>query len=578
MGACLLERTALNDDEESGRVLLMLGKVQFELQKLVDVYRSHIVQTISTPSESLLNELRTVEEMKRQCDEKRSVYEYMVAAQREKGRSRNTKGETFSSQQLQTAQEEYDEEATLFVFRLESLKQGQSRSLLTQAARHHAAQLSFFKKGLKSLEAVEPHVKLVTEQQHIDYQFSGLEDDDAEEGDDDDDDGYDVNDDGELSFDYGHDDHGQEVVSTSRDSMELEQVDHAFAPVSTSENAKENLDKIQGVVPALSRIPKSGSQSAPLFPDKKFDPAEKMRDARPSYTRKLHTYVLPTPVDAKRTILSGSSNPVTGIRRESMSGHAHLWYSSPLEPKKHMKDSRDNQPVDPNHTLKEQSVLKESNSASVRVPPPLAVGLSLQQLNSKKVKRHAFSGPLTSKAWSSKPNFYASGPISSVEQPQLVPGKLSRTPVRQPSASPRVSHSASPPPMLSPKISELHELPRPPASSTRLTRPSGLDGHSAPLVSRRQELSTTNRMPSTTSHAASPLPTPPGTVTRSFSIPSSSQRAMTLNAAKLEAAQNPVMVEEVASPPLTPISLTNIHPAPTASGMISQPPKARGTD
>lgn len=47
-------------------------------------------------------------------------------------------------QQLQMARDEYDEEATLFVFRLKSLKRGQSRSLLTQAARHHAAQVLFF--------------------------------------------------------------------------------------------------------------------------------------------------------------------------------------------------------------------------------------------------------------------------------------------------------------------------------------------------------------------------------------------------------------------------------------------------
>lgn len=71
----------------TGKVLLMLGKVQFELQKLVDGYvsfndiyklvlfpalslslilcfvfqRSHIFQTITIPSESLLNELRIVE-------------------------------------------------------------------------------------------------------------------------------------------------------------------------------------------------------------------------------------------------------------------------------------------------------------------------------------------------------------------------------------------------------------------------------------------------------------------------------------------------------------------------------------
>ena len=65
----------------------------------------------------------------------------MKSRQREKGRSRR---ESFSMQQLQMARDEYDEEATLFVFRMKSLKRGQSRSLLTQAARHHAAQVLFF--------------------------------------------------------------------------------------------------------------------------------------------------------------------------------------------------------------------------------------------------------------------------------------------------------------------------------------------------------------------------------------------------------------------------------------------------
>ena len=72
----------------------------------------------------------------------RDVYEYMVTRLREKGRSRGGRAETFSSDQVQAACDEYDEEANLFVFRLKSLKQGQSRSLLTQASRHHAAQVS----------------------------------------------------------------------------------------------------------------------------------------------------------------------------------------------------------------------------------------------------------------------------------------------------------------------------------------------------------------------------------------------------------------------------------------------------
>jgi hypothetical protein len=71
----------------------------------------------------------------------RELYEFMLNAQKEKGRSKNAKGDTGASEQLKQAQEDYQEEATLFLFRLKSLKQGQFRSLFTQAARHHAAQV-----------------------------------------------------------------------------------------------------------------------------------------------------------------------------------------------------------------------------------------------------------------------------------------------------------------------------------------------------------------------------------------------------------------------------------------------------
>lgn len=94
--------------------------------------------------------------------------------------------------------------------------------LIINAFCYAPKQLCFFKKAVKSLETVEPHVKSVTEEQHIDYHFSGLEEDDGDEGDDEDDDndGYDENDDGELSFDYGQNE--QELdVSTSRNSMEV---------------------------------------------------------------------------------------------------------------------------------------------------------------------------------------------------------------------------------------------------------------------------------------------------------------------------------------------------------------------
>lgn len=72
-------------------------------------------------------------------------------------------------------------------------------------------------------------MKLVTEQQHIDYQFSGLNDgdegddddyDDDNSDEDDDDDDYDEDDDGELSFDYGQND-TEHSISTSQKLMEV---------------------------------------------------------------------------------------------------------------------------------------------------------------------------------------------------------------------------------------------------------------------------------------------------------------------------------------------------------------------
>ncbi|KAM6562605.1 hypothetical protein CsatB_022603 [Cannabis sativa] len=552
LGDCLLEKTALNDDEESGKVLLMLGKVQYEVQRLIDSYRSHISHTITVPSESLLNELRIVEEMKRQCDEKREVYEEIKAKHREKGRSRSGR-ENFSMQQLIMAHDEYDQEATLFVFRLKSLKQGQSRSLLTQAARHHAAQLCFFKKALRSLEAVEPFVKHVTEQQHIDYHFVGLEDDDLDDYDDynddhdDDDDGsYDSNDDGELSFDYGQNDQEQDV-STSRNSMEVDQVDLTFPKVAKVEDPKNNLLRLHRH-PASFKA-KIGSQSAPLFAENKVDPSEKLRQLRPSFTRKFHSYVLPTPIDAKSAVSTGSANPVKHTTITNLSERKqNLWHSTPLEPKMYEKDLQAESIYVPK-VIKLQSVLKESNNniAQHQLPPPLLDGHIFSRhdqgsaSDSKKIKRQAFSGPLTSKQWS-------------LNHPQLYSGPLLRNPVLQPSSSPpKASAGASPTFMSSPKISELHELPRPPASSSfQSSKSMGLVGHSAPLVSRAQVHSSTKMV------TKSPLPKPPPTVSRSLSIPSNDSRVVDLQVSKpMDVPQNSLITEDLVSPPLSPLALSN---------------------
>ncbi|KAG4968096.1 hypothetical protein JHK87_033747 [Glycine soja] len=51
--------------------------------------------------------------MKRQCDKKRDLYDYMVTRYREGDRSKGGKGETFLLHQLQTAHDEYDKDTTL---------------------------------------------------------------------------------------------------------------------------------------------------------------------------------------------------------------------------------------------------------------------------------------------------------------------------------------------------------------------------------------------------------------------------------------------------------------------------------
>lgn len=559
MGDCLLEKTALNDDEESGKVLLMLGKLQFQLQRLVDNYRSHIIQTIAVPSESLINELRIVEEMKMQCDDKREAYEKMLPKYRDKGRIKGTKGECISSHQLQEAYEEYDEGATVFVFRMKSLKQGQSRSLLTQASRHHAAQLSFFKKALKSLEEIEPHVKLVTDLHHIDYHFRGLEEDDAgnedEDGnnyEDDSDDGSESLDDGELSFDYGQNDQ----VYTSPHSMELDKVDVAVPEIASKGASKENFSKSHGGNSFSFFRDVNSTKSAPLLSGRKLDPAEGTTRMTSSLSNKFQPYVLPTPVEAKIPDSVKSYNVDPQTRRTSQSTSVvQSWHSSPLDQFKYeklMAGEKLSGPI----TLNTQSVPTEgkNNASPGCLPPPLSERLSSAQhdlSNAKKVKRQAFSGPLTAKPWPKKPVVSAGSPIASTGYPLHFSLPFLHTSTPEPSSTPKLSSRNSL--MSSPKISELHELPRPPAKLSS-TRPLRQVAHSGPLVSKVQQLSPTNK--AEVSSAASTLPTPPA-LPRSYSIPSRGQIETAIHVSK--------PLEDLVSPPLTPTALAKNHHTSPAS-------------
>ncbi|CAO2829796.1 unnamed protein product [Amaranthus hypochondriacus] len=458
MGVCLLQKIGLNDDEDSGKTMLKLGKVQFKLQKLVDSYRNHIIQTITVPSESLINELHTLEEMKLQCDEKREKYEYMKTRYRDKGRSKRGKGETFSLEQVQVAKDEFDEEAALFAFRLQSLKQGQPTSLLTQAARHHAAQLSFFRKAVKSLEAVEPHVNLVTQQQHIDYHSIDREDeysdDVGDDGSSEDDDSINSSVEGyeDLRVDFPNDNKQISFVSAARNTLEV------------NTHYEDSLISEQKML----------SQSAPLFPQRKCEPAEKIGQLWPLSSRKFHSYALPKPVD---TITVGAGSPVSLTKLNPLPTEL-LYHSSPLVPNKFEKlvgTELLSRPI----ILNAKSIVKESNDS--KILPPLTNNMSVHEqkpqtlFGGKILKLQSYSGPLTSKPSSTKASLSTGYPVIS-RVPKFSSGPILRGPVPS-SSSPTAS-----PIFTSPTINELHELPRPPVHFCS-GKSSGAIGFSAPLVS-----------------------------------------------------------------------------------------------
>nr|GEW33157.1 40S ribosomal protein S18 [Tanacetum cinerariifolium] len=68
-----------------------------------------VEDTITVPSESLLNELRIVKDMKRQCDHKRASYEEIkIKHKLHKRRLESNKGKYVSSNQLKAAEEELE--------------------------------------------------------------------------------------------------------------------------------------------------------------------------------------------------------------------------------------------------------------------------------------------------------------------------------------------------------------------------------------------------------------------------------------------------------------------------------------
>lgn len=298
---------------------------------------------------------------------------------------------------------------------------------------------------------------------------------------------------------------------------------------------------------AFSKDIRGMSRSGPLLPNKKFDPAERLVQMR-SPSQKFSSYVLPTPKDTKASASANADDAVPRNNRLSSLNTPNMWHSSPLQRNKYEKIVGNfSGPI----TVKTQSVLKESNDnrKSSRLSNPVTEGLSPPRQDPrgssdyKKIKRQAFSGPLTGEPWPYKPNLSASGPITSGGYPHQFSGPLLHNPMPRPASAPKLSSRFSSSFVSSPKISELHELPRPPS---HLAVPPHRVVHSGPLVSA-SSLSGTNKTVKPT--ALSALPVPSKIISRSYSIPARSQMEATSHApTPLETPDSMKMAEEISTP------------------------------
>lgn len=311
------------------------------------------------------------------------------------------------------------------------------------------------------------------------------------------------------------------------------------------------------------------SQSAPICANKKLDSAEKIESS--AGVRKFHSYVLPKPRNDRNLNPNPHAAPFletpTPCNDKNRSPHTttpHPSSHTTLE----TKGSQSPKESEFSGATKSSrnSITTENRiySGPIRMPSDFSEKPSGPQFNrheayaANKLKRQSFSGPLTNQPFSSKP--IVSQYRHSTEFPHPVSLASHRMPTPKSSISPNVAPRTLPP-VTSLKISELHELPRPPISSEKATGPSSFIGYSGPLVSRAK-----NNMMSSRPSSVHPLPKPIGQMSRSFSIPSNSQRIPVFAVSKLlETPQNPVRIEEITSPPPVHLPSTTMLPVSTTS-------------
>lgn len=306
------------------------------------------------------------------------------------------------------------------------------------------------------------------------------------------------------------------------------------------------------------------SQSAPISVNKKLDSTEKI-ETLPA-VRKFHAYVLPTPHNDRNLNPSPHTAPSLETptpcndRNPNPSPH-----TTPLETKGSQSPKESEFSCTTKSSRNSTTTGNRIYSGPIRMPSDFSEKPSGPQFNrheayaANKLNRQAFSGPITNQPFSNKP-IVSPQYRHSTEFPHPVSLASQQMPKPKSSISPNVA-SRTLPPVTSLKISELHELPRPPISSEKATGPSSFIGYSGPLVSRAK-----NNLMSSRPSRVLPLPKPLGQMSRSFSNPSNSQRIPVFAVSKLlEIPQNSVRIEEITSPPPAHLPSTTMLPVSTTS-------------
>ncbi|KAH9534734.1 hypothetical protein CY35_17G019600 [Sphagnum magellanicum] len=198
-----------------GKVFKIVGNVQYEVSKSLDLYGT-----------------------KKQYDEKRQIFDQhrMRVA---RGRLKKGKGDTQnkvdaqSDQELQAAKEDFDNVSRFLSCRLISLEQGRAQSLITQAARHHAAQMHLLTRGLTSLHGIEPFMKQISQEHNIDRRLSPTDKELFDDADDDEAGSVVDVDDGSYTDD--HEQEHEQELDDGQDSGSESFVHEAGAPVDLSQ-------------------------------------------------------------------------------------------------------------------------------------------------------------------------------------------------------------------------------------------------------------------------------------------------------------------------------------------------------